>query len=399
MRLATGVLAAVVLLTAAAARACTGDCSGDRAVTVDELLLGVTTALGGASVAECPPFDRDESGDVTVDELLEAVANALTGCPPEPSATATATPTSTPTQTLDATPTATATATVNSPPLAPTPSVYRGFAGHPIDFLVGATDPDGPLTYTAVDLPAGATLDSDSGRFTWTPEPDQFGAYYVPWSAHDQGAPPLAVGGRLTFLIEPVDSCSIVSCDPATGCDSDLPGVESTCCSGQVPHVAEPGADCPGGRVAIIGQNDNGFGQLANCDLFQVVNQAQSGAEIEFNVKARCINIASSVKVRARLDMNRPARGGPTALLDEERRVTFTAGADGYALRRSVRFAVDVPGPFFDFQDAEANLYVELRDGDANLVTQSVRVRLTFTPIPDVADPSPVPTPTPTGPS
>ena len=61
----------------AAAAACTGDCDGDGAVTVDELLVGVNIALGNAPVSACPSFDSNGDGSVTIDEILTAVNNAL----------------------------------------------------------------------------------------------------------------------------------------------------------------------------------------------------------------------------------------------------------------------------------------------------------------------------------
>jgi hypothetical protein len=68
----------------AAISACTGDCSDDDQVTVDELLTGVSIALGALPVAQCLVLDVNGDGTVTVDELLEAVGNALTGCEPSP---------------------------------------------------------------------------------------------------------------------------------------------------------------------------------------------------------------------------------------------------------------------------------------------------------------------------
>ena len=59
---------------------CVGDCDGKGTVTVDELVKGVTIALGEASIEECPSFDLDHSNTVTVDELVRAVTNALDGC-------------------------------------------------------------------------------------------------------------------------------------------------------------------------------------------------------------------------------------------------------------------------------------------------------------------------------
>lgn len=59
---------------------CTGDCSADGTVTVDEIVQGVNIALGAAPASACPPFDRSQDGEVTVDEILQAVAAALSGC-------------------------------------------------------------------------------------------------------------------------------------------------------------------------------------------------------------------------------------------------------------------------------------------------------------------------------
>ena len=43
--------------------------------------------------------------------------------------------------------------------------------GQPVQLTVSATDPNGdPLGYTASPLPAGATMNSSSGQFNWTPD-------------------------------------------------------------------------------------------------------------------------------------------------------------------------------------------------------------------------------------
>lgn len=59
---------------------CTGDCTGDGSVTVDELVTGVNIALGLADLGDCVAFDANRNGAVTVDELVAAVSNALNGC-------------------------------------------------------------------------------------------------------------------------------------------------------------------------------------------------------------------------------------------------------------------------------------------------------------------------------
>ena len=62
---------------------CLGDCNGNEAVTVDELVKGVNIALGTAALDECSAFDWSGDGKVTVDEILTAVNAALNGCNPD----------------------------------------------------------------------------------------------------------------------------------------------------------------------------------------------------------------------------------------------------------------------------------------------------------------------------
>jgi hypothetical protein len=61
---------------------CVGDCGEDGAVTVDELVTGVSIALGNLLADECPPFDATGDEKVTVEELVQGVTNALNGCAP-----------------------------------------------------------------------------------------------------------------------------------------------------------------------------------------------------------------------------------------------------------------------------------------------------------------------------
>lgn len=59
---------------------CVGDCTADRAVTVDELIKGVNIALGNVPLGTCTAFDPNRDKQVTIDELLAAVNRALNGC-------------------------------------------------------------------------------------------------------------------------------------------------------------------------------------------------------------------------------------------------------------------------------------------------------------------------------
>lgn len=76
---------------------CPGDCLGDGAVTVEEIVTLVNIALGNGGAAACTAGDTNQDGDITVDEIITAVNGALHGCPPTPTPTNTAAPTGTPT--------------------------------------------------------------------------------------------------------------------------------------------------------------------------------------------------------------------------------------------------------------------------------------------------------------
>lgn len=58
---------------------CLGDCDGDGSVTIDELLTGVTMALGGET-GFCRAFDPNQEGGPTIDLLVGGVENAIHGC-------------------------------------------------------------------------------------------------------------------------------------------------------------------------------------------------------------------------------------------------------------------------------------------------------------------------------
>lgn len=60
---------------------CTGDCSRDGTVTIDEILLLVNIALGQAPIARCQAADSDGNEQITVEEIVSAVSYALTACP------------------------------------------------------------------------------------------------------------------------------------------------------------------------------------------------------------------------------------------------------------------------------------------------------------------------------
>ena len=59
---------------------CLGDCDGDDAVAIGELVIGINIALRQREVSSCAAFDANRDGGVSVDELIRAVTNALSTC-------------------------------------------------------------------------------------------------------------------------------------------------------------------------------------------------------------------------------------------------------------------------------------------------------------------------------
>ena len=72
------VVATLSFPVAARADVCVGDCDGNGNVSVDELVTGVTLALGNVPAAPCSAFGN---APVTIDALILAVNAALYGCP------------------------------------------------------------------------------------------------------------------------------------------------------------------------------------------------------------------------------------------------------------------------------------------------------------------------------
>jgi hypothetical protein len=59
---------------------CAGDCDGGGSVGIDELVRGVTIALGLSGLDLCAAFDMNGDHQVTIDELIQAIGAALEGC-------------------------------------------------------------------------------------------------------------------------------------------------------------------------------------------------------------------------------------------------------------------------------------------------------------------------------
>ena len=59
---------------------CPGDCNGNHAVSINELLMLVNVALGDTSKSACAAGDANHDGTVGIDDLVSAVDKSLHGC-------------------------------------------------------------------------------------------------------------------------------------------------------------------------------------------------------------------------------------------------------------------------------------------------------------------------------
>ncbi len=99
MRVLVLVMCLLALTVAQVHGECVGDCSGDKAVTINEIVTCVNIDLGSADLSICPACSSNGM-TVAITDLIAAVNNALNGCvggsTPRPTSTAgVATPTPT----------------------------------------------------------------------------------------------------------------------------------------------------------------------------------------------------------------------------------------------------------------------------------------------------------------
>jgi hypothetical protein len=75
--------------------------------------------------------------------------------------------------------------------------------GETLQFTVTASDPDGnDLTYSASNLPTGASIDPSTRTFSWTPSFDQAGSYLnVLFMVTDNGTPPQSASESITINV------------------------------------------------------------------------------------------------------------------------------------------------------------------------------------------------------
>jgi hypothetical protein len=177
------VAAGVLLGGIGTSAACTGDCSGDGEVTVNEVILGVNIALGSASVSGCGAMDANSDGQVSIDEIITAINGALGGCtavtPPSGTPTPTATPlpvTATPCESADGTAAMTATSAAPSSgqgPLQTSCVTTENAGGTRTDLTrVSARGTVNGLAFLLQVYFVTATGEIENVSYGWSPDPD-----------------------------------------------------------------------------------------------------------------------------------------------------------------------------------------------------------------------------------
>ncbi|MGC9325709.1 MAG: putative Ig domain-containing protein [Desulfomonilia bacterium] len=93
--------------------------------------------------------------------------------------------------------------------------------GEILTFTVSATDFDSdPLTYSASNLPDGATFNSSTGEFSWVAGCTAAGTYTVTFTVSDDGSPPL------TDSMDVVITVTVANCPPVFEPISDITALE-----------------------------------------------------------------------------------------------------------------------------------------------------------------------------
>jgi hypothetical protein len=242
----TAVLGLLVLFLASgrAVAVCSGDCSGDHAVTVSEMVTGVNQALGNG--AQCSAFDTNGDQMVAVNELIAAVGNLLGGCPfiGEYSARIDVGDGETARLRIDAAADGSAEATL----------------------MVGASGAEGGALRVEIPLlHLTGTIDLDSGAFHFEgtadgiegPIPVNIGGT-LPDSPRGQGSVDLEIDSE-TF------SGSVVSGNGMPTATPTRPAATPTPTPTAVPaNFPTPGASCEGGAISLHFSQPNGTNSYVN---------------------------------------------------------------------------------------------------------------------------------------
>ena len=91
----------------------------------------------------------------------------------------------------------------NRPPVFSSQSGFLPVSvGQSLTFTVAASDPEGgPVSIAAHNLPTGASFDSSTGEFAWTPSSDETGNYSITFTAVDSGNPSIEAGQTIIIQV------------------------------------------------------------------------------------------------------------------------------------------------------------------------------------------------------
>src|SRR5439155_8577360 len=111
----------------------------------------------------------------------------------------------------------------NRPPVF---SNHLGFqavsVGQSLTFIVGASDPEGgSVSIVASNLPTGASFDSFTGEFAWTPSSDETGNYSITFTAMDGGTPPMEASQTIIIQVKPGPGQICLTCYRTLGLPLD----------------------------------------------------------------------------------------------------------------------------------------------------------------------------------
>ncbi len=91
----------------------------------------------------------------------------------------------------------------NHPPTLITPRFESAVPGSSLAFTVSVTDPDPGeiVTLSTQHLPSGASFNSSTGVFSWTPLSNQTGNYTISFTVTDNGSPPMTDTKSVTVTV------------------------------------------------------------------------------------------------------------------------------------------------------------------------------------------------------
>jgi uncharacterized protein (TIGR03437 family) len=114
---------------------------------------------------------------------------------------------------------------INDAPTLSAPEARTATEGETISFTVSVNDVDAgqTLTLSSSALPAGATFNTETGAFSWTPAFNQSGNYSIIFSVSDNGNPVLSANRTTGFVINDINRPPVADSFPVT-ISEDTPG-------------------------------------------------------------------------------------------------------------------------------------------------------------------------------